>query len=117
MSTIVVYEDLMEITNQGNEDAQEELGRALKTASDFKYALDEHAIVAITDADGTISYVNDRFCDISGFSESELMGQTHRIINSSYHTKEFFNDLRTTIAGGSVWRGEIRNKRNLKKQR
>jgi PAS domain S-box-containing protein len=89
---------------------EEALRRSLKDLADIKFALDESAIVAITDQRGIINHVNDKFCEISKYSREELMGQDHRIINSGYHSKEFIRNLWTTIASGRVWRGELKNR-------
>lgn len=87
-----------------------EIQKQIKEISDYKYALDESCIVAITDQKGIIKHVNNNFCRISKYSAEELLGQDHRIINSGFHPKEYIRDLWVTIAKGKVWRGELKNK-------
>jgi len=82
----------------------------LKELTEYKYALDQAAIVAITTHLGEITYVNDNFCSLSGYSEAELIGQDHRIVNSGYHSKQFIKELWTAIENGEVWKGEIKNR-------
>ncbi|WP_174731531.1 PAS domain-containing sensor histidine kinase [Mesobacillus harenae] len=87
-----------------------DLKQSLQELMDFKFALDASSILAITDQRGVIHYVNDKFCKISKFSREELIGMDHRIVNSGYHSREFFQQMWGTISSGKVWKGEIRNR-------
>ena len=87
---------------------ERELGR--RALDNQKFALDQHAIVSITDLQGTITYANDRFCEISGYTRAELIGINHRVVNSGYHGAQVYSQMWQTISQGAVWNGEICNR-------
>ena len=89
----------------------EELRKAQDLTSHLENTLDEHALVSIADAAGKIIYVNQKFCDVSGYTAEELIGQNHRILKSEEHDAGFYRDLWQTISSGQVWRGEVCNLR------
>ena len=88
-----------------------ELKRSHLHLADLERAVREHAVVAVTDVRGTIVSVNDKFCELSQYSAEELVGQTHRVVNSGLHPPAFFKELWRTVAQGGVWKGQIANRR------
>ncbi|MGA1356097.1 MAG: PAS domain S-box protein, partial [Prochlorothrix sp.] len=99
---------ILDITDR--KQAELAFARSHQELATFKSALDQAAIVAITDTQGKIIYVKQKFCQISGYSDRELLGKTHRVINSGYHPRAFFQQLWRTISQGKTWRGEICNR-------
>lgn len=93
-----------------NEIIEDNFNMTIKHLRTIEHALDKSSVVAITNNKGIITYVNNKFCELSGYSESELVGQTHKIINSSFHPNCFFIDLWETIHKGEIWRGDIKNR-------
>ncbi|MEO5995371.1 MAG: PAS domain-containing sensor histidine kinase [Chitinophagaceae bacterium] len=93
-----------------NIELKSQLQKSESETLDYKHALDESSIVAITDQKGIIKHINENFCKISKYRCDELIGKDHRIINSGYHSKEFIRELWMTIANGMIWRGEIKNR-------
>ncbi|WP_395006039.1 PAS domain S-box protein [Undibacterium sp.] len=89
---------------------RDELQTALSAIENQQFALDQHAIVSITNASGEVIYANDKFCEISKYNRNELFGMNHRIVNSGLHSKKFFAAMWDTITQGKVWHGEIRNR-------
>ncbi|MCW9017399.1 MAG: ATP-binding protein, partial [Kangiellaceae bacterium] len=106
--------NLLFATRRIHESALEESNiktkRALERLEEQKFALDQHAVVDVCDTSGKITFVNEKFCSLFGFSEEEMLGKTHAILNSGYHGDEFFEELFDTIQKGEVWRGEIKNR-------
>jgi len=76
----------------------------------YMNAIDEHALVSISDTSGTIIHANEKFCEVSGYSKHELLGQQHNIINSGIHPKSYFEELWKTITAGKKWHGEVCNR-------
>ena len=91
---------------QFNKDIQE----IMKPLLEIKQAIDESTIVVITNKQGKIMYVNQQFEKISKYKKSELIGHTHRILNSRVHSPQFFKKMWSTILQGQTWKGEICNK-------
>jgi PAS domain S-box-containing protein len=90
--------------------ANQALKQSLKELEDMKYAFDQAAIVAVTDPEGSLIYVNDKFCEISGYAREELLGRNHNVVNSGCHPKSFFDDLWKTISEGRIWRRAMQNR-------
>lgn len=84
--------------------------QAIEDLRNIENALNESTVVAITNRQGVITYVNKKFCELSKYEESELLGQTHTIVNSGHHSREFFKDLWRTIGTGYIWEGDIKNR-------
>jgi PAS domain S-box-containing protein len=101
---------IIEATQKDLEAKNLQLKETFRQLDDYKTALDSAAIVSITDLDGTITYVNDTFCKISGYSKDELIGQNQRIVHSNFHTPDFWKKMWQTIGSGAIWSDEIRNK-------
>jgi two-component system CheB/CheR fusion protein len=107
---VVSYVRLVERWTRELTTANDALETSMRRLKELEYALDQSAIVAATDQTGKITYVNDKFCEISKYSRAELVGQDHRIINSAFHPKDYIRELWRTIAHGQIWRGELRNR-------
>ncbi len=98
-----------EALSSSKQELESQLTEQLRELEFQKSALDEHAIVSIADIKGNITYVNDKFCEISGYERHELIGQNHRILKSGEHTAEMYKELWRTIANGGTWNGKIKN--------
>jgi len=98
------------ITGRLGEGIEELAKRPLADLQALLQALNNTAIVSETDSAGTITYVNEKFIEISKYPRDELIGRNHRILKSGYHSKSFYDNLWATITRGRVWRGLIKNR-------
>lgn len=111
LSDITESRQTHEYLQQLNRELKDQVDLQTKELLDFKSALAQGAIVTISDPKGNITYVNERFCEISGYSPEELIGKNHRIVNSRYHSHQFWREFWLTISQGNIWRGEVKNLR------
>jgi PAS domain S-box-containing protein len=88
-----------------------ELRASVRELGTLQFALDQHAIVSMADAAGNITYVNNKFCQVSGYRREELLGKNHRVVKSGAHSQDLYDKLWASIASGKVWHGELRNRK------
>ncbi len=101
---------LMDTLVRERESSRIRLHQAHSSLEQQKFALDQHAIVSVTDVEGFIIEANDRFCEISGYSREELVGRNHRVVKSGIHPPAFYQEMWDTIVHGRVWQGEVCNR-------
>ena len=106
--SIIWYGCLSDVSDR--KEIETQLSNSLKEVADVRFALDCSSIVVTTDHRGHITYVNDKFCEISKYRRSELLGQTHRLVNAKHHEPTFFREMWQTISRGEVWHGEVKNR-------
>lgn len=105
---IQVIGSVYDITDRKN--AEQEILESYKKLEDYKFALDQSSLVYIADADGYTTYVNDNWCSVSKYTPDELIGKKPAILDSGYHSAQFFEELWQTMASGKTWRGQVKNK-------
>ncbi|MDL4841822.1 sensor domain-containing protein [Aquibacillus rhizosphaerae] len=87
------------------------LDEQFKIYKDLNYAVSQSTTITVSDLNGAITYVDDHFCELTGFSKDELLNRNHSVLNSGYHDQQFFENIWNTILSGKVWNGEVKNKR------
>ncbi|TGK49746.1 PAS domain-containing protein [Leptospira bouyouniensis] len=105
---IAFFANIKEISDQKRKEIQ--IQNATKEIQDITDAVNENSLVSVTDKKGKILKINQKFCELSGYTEEELIGKTHRVINSGYHSKDFWHNVWETILSGKSWKGEIKNR-------
>lgn len=97
----------MSALNEELRSGQNTAQRALHDLQNQKFAIDQHAIVTIIDATGKFTYVNDRFCQVSGYTAEEVLGQSHQILATGHQSPEMVAEFYRVLKSGKVWQGEL----------
>ena len=87
------------------------IAEQIRMNNELRHVLDKHALVSITDQNGFITYINDKYCQVSGYTPEELLGNSHKIMSSGYHDRQYIENMWQTISNGRIWQGEFCNRR------
>ncbi len=108
---ITELEEIKEELEANLDISNKNFSEAYKISQEYQKAIDESNILSRTDKDGKITYVNDKFCEISGYTKEELIGKKHNIVKSPQTPKKVYKKMWDTITSKKVWHGQLKNRK------